>query len=224
MSLPLFAVLLVASANGGAGPPVPSECRAVDVPKRLPRTVDLIDSTGLTVAIAGATLTESPAIRLGVAFPRPSGAPEAWVIDSGGTSEAQARLATLAQAALRPNGAAPGTTLRIYLRVATTIQVRVERSILCAPVPLDSASGSQPAYQVGEGDGKAPRHTWKSGVRQWIGADGLVLDARLQPGSGRRDVDRLVLEPVFARRWRPATLDGRPVSVWLENGRAELVP
>lgn len=222
MSLPLFVVLLIAGATAGGRTPVPPECRAVDVPRRLPTLADLIDSTGLTIAIAGATLTESPAIRLGVAFPRPSGPPETWVIDSGGTSEAQARLATLAQAALHPNGAAPGTTLRIYLRVAATLEMRVERSILCDPVPLDSASASDPAYQVSEGDGRVPRHTWKSGVRQRIDANGLVLDARLQPGSGRPDVDRLVLAPVFARRWRPATLDGRPVPVWLENGRAEL--
>ncbi len=36
------------------------------------------------------------------------------------------------------------------------------------------------------------------------------------------ELDRIALEPVRLRRWRPATLDGRPVAVWLVNGRAEL--
>ena len=42
---------------------------------------------------------------------------------------------------------------------------------------------------------------WNAVVRQRIGADGVVLDAR---------------------RWRPATLDGRPVEVWLVKDRADL--
>jgi outer membrane biosynthesis protein TonB len=67
-----------------------------------------------------------------------------------------------------------------------------------------------------------PTQRWESAIRLLIDADGRVLDARLQPGSGRVDVDRIVLEPVFAGRWRFATLDGRPVKVWLVDGRATL--
>jgi len=198
------------------------ECRPVDSPKRLPTVAAMVDSAALALQIARAPVIESPEIRLGVAFPRPSGPPQAWVIGSGVAPEARARLAELVQAALRADGAPPGTTFRIHLRVATPIGVRVERSILCAPVPLDSATSTQSAVQLREGSGHAPTHSWKAVIRQRIGADGQGLDARLRPGSGRPEIDRLALDPIFARRWRPAMLDGRPVAVWLANGRVEL--
>jgi hypothetical protein len=215
-------VLASAGATDAARPQNAPECRAVDTPKRLPTVAELVDSTALAIQIAGAPVTESPEIQLGVAFPQPSGPPQAWVIDSGVSPDAQARLAVLVQAALRANGAPPGTTLRIHLRVTTPIGVRVQRSILCAPVPLDSARSTQPAVQVIDGVSNGPRQSWKAVIRQRIGTDGFVLDARLQPGSGQPEMDRLALLPVFARRWQPATLDGRPVAVWFANGRVEL--
>lgn len=198
------------------------ECQPLDRPKRLPAAAELIDSTALAGQIALASGTVSGELQIGVAFPRPSGPPEAWVIDSGVAPDGLARLAALVQTALRPGAAPPGTTLRIHLRLGTPNRIHVQRSVLCPPVPMDSAGAAQTAYKVSEGSGKGPAHRWNAVVRQRIGIDGQVLDARLQPGSGRADVDRLALEPVLARRWRPATLDGRPVEVWLANGRVEL--
>ena len=222
---PLSLLVLVLAGTGAAGAARPQDapdCRLVDTPKRLPTVAELVDSTTLATQVAEAAVTGSPEIQLGVAFPRPSGPPQAWVIDSGVTPDAQARLAALVQAALRTQGAPPGTTLRIHLRVTAPIGVRVQRSILCAPVPLDSARSTQPGIKVTDGARNAPPQSWKAVIRQRIGPDGLVLDARLQPGSGHPELDRLALVPVYGRRWRPATLDGRPVAVWFGNGRVEL--
>jgi hypothetical protein len=194
----------------------------VDLPKRLPVVADVIDSAALADRLSGDPVPGSSEIQLGVAFPRPSGPPQSWVIASGLTPDAQARLAVLVQATLRPAGAPPGTTLRIHLRLTAPIGVRLQRSILCPPAPLDSAASTEPRVQMTDGVRPAPPQSWKAVIRQRIGTDGVVVDARLQPGSGKPEIDRVALLPVFARRWRPATLDGRPVEVWFANGRAVL--
>lgn len=199
-----------------------TECRPLDTPERLPSAGELLDSAALAIWIAEAPVADTSELRVGVAFPRPSGAPHVWLIDAGVTPEAQARLAGLVQAGLRPDGARPGTTLRIHLRVTAPIGVRVERSILCAPVPLDSSGSAPPAIRVSDNLGYGPRQSWKAVIRQRISADGSVLEARLQPGSGKPEMDRLALLPVYSRRWRPATLNGHPVAVWLIDGRVEL--
>jgi hypothetical protein len=188
----------------------------------LPAVAELIDSATLMGRLAAVPLDRSPGIQLGVAFPEPAGPPVAWVIDSGASPDERARVGGLVQAALRAGGAPPGTTLRVHLRATDPIGVEIERSILCSPVPLDATSATQPAVQVVSGGRPAPNQRWKAVIRQRIGPDGVVLDARLQPGSGKPEMDRLALLPVYSRRWRPATLDGRPVAVWFANGRAVL--
>ena len=75
-----------------------------------------------------------------------------------------------------------------------------------APVPYDSAALMQVGIPTGRG-GDAQGQHWRSAVRLRIGVTGNVLGARLQPGSGRLDIDRFVLEPMFRGRWHPATLD-----------------
>lgn len=219
LSLMLVAVA-VTGADAAQAPPAPN-CRRLDLPRRLPTVADLVDSAALARRLVGAPIGGSSEIELGLAFPQPSGSPQAWVIDSGISPDEQARVAGLVQAALRADGAPPGTTLRVLLRATDPIGVEIRRSILCSPVPLDAASATQPAVQVVSGGRPAPDQRWKAVIRQRIGADGVVLDARLQPGSGKPELDRLALLPVFARRWRPATLDGRPVEVWFAKDRAE---
>lgn len=213
--LPLLIQLL-------ASPGLALECRPLATPERLPTVAELIDSTALATRMAGEPVPAATEVQLAVAFPRTPGSPEAWVIDSGDRPDGGSRLAGQVQAALRADGARPGTTLRIHLRTTPPIGVRVQRSILCAPVPLDSGGSAQPAVHVDGGLRPAPPQRWNAVIRQRINADGVVLDARLQPGSGKPELDRLALLPVFARRWRPATLDGRPVEVWFARDRAEL--
>ena len=210
---------LLMLALAGAGP---VECRSLDLPKRLPTVAELIDSAALAASFTGEPVILPPEVRLGVAFPRPAGPPQAWMIDSGVTPDAEARVAVLVQASLRRAGAPAGTTLRLDLVGTTPIGLRVRRSVLCDPVPLDSAISTQPAVGLVDGASPAPPERWRAVIRQRIGTEGQVLDARLQPGSGRPEIDRVALLPVFARRWRPATLDGRPVGVWFANGRSEL--
>ena len=221
-SLSLILVALAGSGAGAVQSPATPTCRRLDLPRRMPAVADVVDSAALASRLAGATIAGSPEVELGLAFPRPSGFPQVWVIDPSATPDAGSRLAGLVQAALRADGAPAGTTLRIHLRVTPPIEMRIERSMLCAPVPLDSEGSAQPAVQVTSGSRPAPPQRWTAVIRQRIGADGVVLDARLQPGSGKPELDRLALQPVFARRWRPATLDGRPVEVWLLRDRADL--
>lgn len=205
------------------GSPRPASCRVLETPRRLPSVAAVLDSFALTGAIAATPSLGAPDAVLGLAFPERPGPPQAWMIDSALPPDAKARLETLVLATVRRGRTAPGTSLRLRVRTVAPVAMHIERSVLCAPVPLDSTHPAGPTYQVRAGAGGVPAQRWKSVIRQRIGADGVVQEARLRPTSGRLDLDRLALEPVYARRWRPATLDGRPVEVWFEDGRVALV-
>ena len=62
-----------------------------------------------------------------------------------------------------------------------------------------------------------------SRIRLRIAADGRVVTADLVSSSGLSDLDQQILRTMRDVRYYPAVLDGRPVEVWFERGRAELV-
>jgi len=196
------------------------ECRALDTPKRTPSLNQILDSVALVADLSGGRAIDTAGIALGLAYPERTGPPIVNTVEPGDSAKVSGDLGRRIQALLRVRGAEPGTTLRLHVRSAADI--RVERSILCPPVSSDSAALMRVVVASGRG-GAIPTHRWSSAIRILVGVDGRVLDARLQPGSGRADLDRIVIEPVFATRWRPATLDGRPVKAWLANGRAKVV-
>jgi hypothetical protein len=196
------------------------DCQPVATPKRLPSLNQLLDSAALVAGITDGKAAGNGAIVLGLAYPERVGPPTVFGVEPSDSAEAGGDFQRQVLTHLRAKGAAPGTTLRLRLRPPADF--RVERSVLCPPIPYDSTSLMRVAISSGRG-GAVPVQRWKSAIRVLIGEDGSVLDARLQPASGRGNIDRLVLEPVYRGRWRPATLDGRPVKVWFANGRAELV-
>lgn len=214
--------LALASGAGLAGAFHPGlaaqDCQPLATPKRLPGANQLLDSAALVAAITAGTGIDSGGIALGLTYPEPAGPPSVIPVELGDSARVGGDFRERIQALLRVGGAVPGTTLRLQLR--SPAGIRVERSVLCPPVPYDSAALMR--VVVASGRGGTPPQRWRSVIRVLIGVDGSVLDARLQPGSGRADIDRLVLEPVFGSRWHPATLDGRPVKAWLANGRAAL--
>lgn len=196
-------------------------CQPLETPKEIPSLANLLDSVALMGRIVESRVSDPPEFRIAVAFPQ-SGPPRTWLIEAGPAGEVSAWLSGLVHGMLRAGGAPPGTNVRLHLRIAAPIAVRVERSVLCAPVPLGD-DPKLPDFQLKEGNGSAPPRTWKGVIRQRIGTDGQVLEAKLVPGSGRAEIDRVALEPVYGRKWKPATLDGRPVAVWFTGGRVELV-
>lgn len=50
-----------------------------------------------------------------------------------------------------------------------------------------------------------------------VGADGSVLEVRLRQSSGSQLLDRTAIETVKKWRFRPATVDGRPVPEWYHD-------
>jgi len=194
-------------------------CQPLDAPKRTPSLNQLLDSAALVADITAGQVIDTAGIALGLAYPERAGPPAVNAVEPGDSAKASGDFRRRVQALLRVGGAVPGTSLRLHVR--SPADIRVERSILCPPVSYDSVALMRVAVASGRG-GAVPLQRWPSLIRVLVGVDGRVLDARLQPGSGRADLDRIVLEPVFVTRWRPATLDGRPVKVWLANGRAKL--
>src|SRR5687767_13785021 len=164
-----LSLILVALAGSGADAvqslPAPN-CRRLDLPRRLPAIAELVDSAALACRLVGVPIAGSAEVELGLAFPRPSGSPQAWAINPDDTSDAGSWLAGLVQASLRADGAPPGTTLRIHLRAYPPIGVRVQRSILCDPVYLDSGGTIQPAEHVTGDIRQAPTPRLKVGIRK----------------------------------------------------------
>jgi hypothetical protein len=211
-------ILALGLAAATGSPLAAQECQPLDTPKRLPGVDRLVDSAALVAGLAAAGPADSARITLTLTYPRRGGPPSVTVLGSGEGAEGS-ELRSRVEALLRPKGAPPGTSLRLDIRSPT--DVRVERSVLCPPVPFDSTA-LMSVFVASGGAEARPLPRFKSNIQVQIGADGEVLDARLRPGSGRSNIDRLVLEPVFNSRWHPATVDGRPVTAWLFQGRASL--
>lgn len=47
-----------------------------------------------------------------------------------------------------------------------------------------------------------------------VGADGVVRDVRITKSSGSSTLDQAALDTVRRWRFKPATVDGTPVSEW----------
>ena len=52
-----------------------------------------------------------------------------------------------------------------------------------------------------------------------VGADGRVTEVRLKQSSGSTLLDRTAIDTVKKWRFKPATVDGRPVAEWYHDWR-----
>jgi hypothetical protein len=132
-------------------------------------------------------------------------------------------------ASLRPGSKDFPAAFRLRLASTPIAFVSLERSVLCAPL---STGGTLPrGAVVGEvrvrssGPGALPPSINARQVTPRIKIDstGEVREINIGAGSGIPEVDRSIRETLMSQRYLPATLDGRPVAVWVFKGKPELI-
>jgi len=200
-----------------------ADCQPLAQPKKLPALDAVLDSAGLLSRIR-ATDSAASELLVSVFLAAP---PDGSVLEGSAPAASAQRALREVLASLRePSKAAPAG-FRVRVRFGPAPTLGLERSVLCAPQALETGgnagdpvmvrrveSGSRPASERG----RQITPTYR------IDALGRVLSVDLGSGTGVPELDRAIREAAVARRYRPATLDGRAVEVKLSGTRVELIP
>ncbi|MEZ4587174.1 MAG: energy transducer TonB [Gemmatimonadales bacterium] len=189
-------------------------CTRLSAPRTLPPVSSVLDSTLLARALVAGGDHELVASVATTADGRPR------VVRIGSWVDAPDSLAILLEAALQPSVEVDAPSIRVRLRLGGRPAITLERSELCTPVLM---GGPQSRTVTIVTSSPSPVRTRSASIRMRISALGVVLSAELTTSTGVPELDRETLANASQLEFRPATLDGRPVEVWLARGRAELV-
>ena len=183
----------------------------------------MLDSAGLLRRIRAADSAASEVV-ISVFLATP---PDGSVLEgSAPGASAQLALREVLASLREPLKAAPAG-FRVRVRFGPAPTLGLERSVLCAPEATEAGATAgepvmvrrvDPASRPASERGRQITPTYR------IDALGRVLAVNLGSGTGLPELDRAIREAAVARRYRPATLDGRAVEVWLAGTRVELVP
>lgn len=117
---------------------------------------------------------------------------------------------------------APAFKVRVVLGEAGKPQsLNVEHSVLCGPEMIGSPAPPQVVRRMSP-PGSPPPRPREVSPRMRIGVNGQVMRVDLGAGTGDRDLDDAMRDAMRRNRFRPALLDGRPIEVWLGNGKLEI--
>jgi hypothetical protein len=191
--------------------------------KAIPAVDALFDSAKLVAALPAAD-TAAPNEMVFTVIP--GGRADVRNVDSTNTLsssvETGAQLAAWARPASR--SFAPAFKVRVLLGAAgNPFSMNIERSVLCGPEMIGPPQPVTLNRVIPAGPGSGPPTRPRSVTpRVRVGVDGLVRRVDLGSGSGDRDFDRAVQDASMRQRYKPAMLDGRPVEVWIGQGRLEI--
>jgi hypothetical protein len=218
LSIILASVLLLAIPAAAAPQAVANgTCKPLADPRKLPELDALFDSAVLTASLP-ATDDSSPA-ELWISV-RPGENADAFVIDESAAGPWATATVTQVLASLRKGARVEMPSFRLRVVPGAAAQLSIDRSILCNP----EAQGSPAPVRMTRAvvPGQTPPRPRSVSPRIRIGPSGDVRRVDLGSGSGDRELDRLMEESLRRVRYRPATLDGRPVEVWLTGTRVEI--
>lgn len=226
-----FPITIVAAALLELGEPAQGRsCPVATAPARLPDVSAIVDVEALRIALtpvlAGAPTAGD--MLFSVRFKK-NGQNE-WVQAIGDDADEGIRpaVARLVAAHLRSSGASPEAwSFRLAVIPAETVQFQVNRSEVC-PVEIEPG---QPAFDrrltfttrerpMGAGQ---PLGDWI--VLVDVSPAGKALNAYMRERSGNQSIDDQAIRYARAGRYRPALVDGIPVSGRYEiRSRARVRP
>lgn len=196
------------------------DCQLLELPKRL-QSLDLVlDSIALTTKLQD---FQPPAPAEVILSVRLGERPAAHFMDTLAVGSFSPELLAQVVDALRPVPKGFPRAFRLHLESGPTPSVRIEPSVLCAPLTDEGASVTQLRFSVGISSSSSPPPRGQQ-VTPSLRVDetGKVYEVKLGRGTGNPEVDRALQEELLRQRFRPALLDGRPVEVWLTGRRVEL--
>jgi hypothetical protein len=196
------------------------ECRVLEEAKAIPAVDALVDSAALVAGMPSAD-TAGPHEMV---FTILTGArPLAYNVDSTVTHTVSAEAAEQLLARIRPGSRsfAPAFRMRVVLGDGARLaSLSVEKSVLCPPEMVGQASPIN--FRVPAAAGSPPPKPRPVTTRLLIAATGRVVRVDIGLGSGSADIDRALRDGLVRNTYRPATLDGRPIDVWLTRDRVEI--
>ncbi|MFN0180317.1 MAG: energy transducer TonB [Gemmatimonadales bacterium] len=129
-------------------------------------------------------------------------------------------ITALVAAALRANPDVVGPAVRLRVTAGPQFAFAIEKSVLCPPTAPPSTTVSRISITT---TAPPPDRVRSPKYRLRISVDGAVVETELRSSSGVPELDREVMSDVSRFRFEPALLDGKPVEVWLEGGRVEII-
>ena len=194
------------------------KCSTLREPRRLPPVDQVVDSTALVAQLSTLPASHHGAeVVLSLAHTGDSTSVHVVATPSAGVGDTVRRLV---QNQLRLTRSFEAPHLRVQLVLAEVVTLGTARSQLCLPILAERQLPQQPFVEVPLPASGRVRDTI---VKILIDASGVVTEAVVQSSSGVPELDDFVLRSMRSKRYEPALLDGRAVSVWLDRGRAVLV-
>lgn len=200
-------------------------CRPLEQPKKMPAMSALLDSMELMRRLALLDPTTIPAMSVGVVLDAPV---DVFVVDLFTPSAVHDSLRAIVRETARPRGKDFPRSYRVHVAGSSAAAITIERSILCGPVSMGGPGGrgavvGRVSVRTTPGGGPPSSRGKTFTTRQKVDSTGQVVEVDIGSGSGFPEVDRSVRETLRNQQFVPATLDGRPVGVWLTKGKAELI-
>jgi Gram-negative bacterial TonB protein C-terminal len=201
-------------------------CRPIEQPKKMPAMSAMIDSAELMRRVALLDPAAISDVTVGVVLDETT---EAFLVDLLAPTAVHDSLRAIVRATARARGKDFPHSYRVHITGSPALAVSIERSILCGPVSMGGPGGrgavvGRVSVRTSPGSGPpAATNPRPFNTRQKVDSTGQVIEVDIGSGSGFAEVDRSVRETLRDQRFIPATLDGRPVSVWLTKGKAELI-
>lgn len=213
VALGLFMSSAVSAAQEG--------CKPLTESKKLPALTTLLDSAALVANLPAPDAGGPAEVLVSVMT---GATPQAHVMDSVTAAATGATVRERVLASLKPGARTAIPAFRVRVVLAQPASVFVEPSVLCDPRPT-GPQGRQASFTVisPSRSGSPPPRPRPVSPRIKIGVNGEVLQVDLGGGTGYPDGDRSIRQTLEAQRYEPARLDGRPVQVWLQEKRVELV-
>jgi TonB family protein len=184
-------------------------------PSELPPLATVFDAAAGFGALAALSPEIGGQAVISVSFGPDGAAGEARVLATDLPDSTARVVLTTVAGALRDlhDPGLPG--LRLRVTVGGPPAVRLEVASYCEPEPGPGARGVERVTVYSTSPPPSVIHPPR--IRFLVRADGSVEDVRVEVGSGQDELDRSVVERTRQQRFKPALLDGIPISVWLHR-------
>lgn len=223
LALPLGLVLAAPLAAQNSDAPFSRTCSQLDQPKILPAVDQLVDSAAVISAL---TRLQTGGFHGDAIFSlvfRRSELDSIHILQTTLNAPASDSVPPMLHAAMRRAARLEAPSIRLHVTVDTAPRLTLERSELCSPGPVPGEGATTVGVRFSVPSGSPSPYPGIAEFRLRITPDGRVASATITSSSGVPEMDAASVRAIRHNRFMPALLDGRPVEVWLERGRTELV-
>lgn len=204
----------------GQAPDSARRCGPADAPRKLPALDQVLDSTALRRFLGTVTVVGQPRemlLSLGFDTEGALRSPQVLTRDMGTDSAIvigkQVMLLVKPQEPVEDPWA-----VRVRIILAETPRFAVERSEFCPPLPdMLPSVGRVFLGPMAPDEARSLQNARRAQWRVLVSADGLVSRVELRQSSGSRELDDHFIREQETARYKPALIDGVPVSAWIEG-------